>query len=361
MLVELVEHDLGDGVAAALDDQPGAFLVGLVGDVDDAGQAALADQVADADEQAVAGDLVGELGHDQALAAAVVLLDADLGPDPDRAAPGQQGVADPGGAHDRGAGGEVGALDPAEQVLAGQLRVVDQGDGGVDDLAQVVGRDLGRHADGDALRPVGQQVGEPGGQDHRLLALVVVVRREVDGVLVDVAQQLHGQGVQPGLGVPHGRRLVPVGGAEVALAVDQGIAGGEVLPEADHGVVDGGVAVGVVLAQHRADDVGGLAAAVRGPHPLLVRAPEDAPVDRLEPVPDVRQRPGHDHAHRVVEERALHLLSRCSIRLASDVRSGRQARSVYRLLRVKRSRPCACAMLRCRSRYPDRRPWRCAG
>src|SRR5215213_2346783 len=91
------------------------------------------------------------------------------------------------------------------------------------------------------------------------------------------------------------------------MAVDQGIAGGEVLPQSDHGVVDGGVAVGVVLAQHRADDVGRLAAAVRGPHPLLVRAPEDAPVDRLEPVPHVRQRPGHDHAHRVVEERALHL------------------------------------------------------
>src|SRR4029453_9829412 len=220
VLVELVEDDLGDGVAAALDDQAGAFLVGLVGDVDDAVEAALADQVADADQQAVPRDLVGELGDDDALAAAVVLLDADLGPDPDGAAPGQQGVADPGGAHDRGAGGEVGALDPAEQVLAGQLGVIDQGDGGVDDLAQVVGRDLGRHADGDALRPVGQEVGEPGGQDHRLLALVVVVGREVDGLLVDVTQQLHGQRVQAGLGVPHSRRLVPVGGAEVALAVD---------------------------------------------------------------------------------------------------------------------------------------------
>src|SRR5215216_1329076 len=63
VLVELVEDDLGDGVAAALDDQAGAFLVGLVGDVDDAVEAALADQVADPHQQAVAGDLVGQLGH----------------------------------------------------------------------------------------------------------------------------------------------------------------------------------------------------------------------------------------------------------------------------------------------------------
>ena len=229
MLVELVEDDLGDGVAAALDDQAGAFLVGLVGDVDDAVQPALADQVADADQQAVAGDLVGQLGDDQALAAAVVLLDADLGADPDRAPPGQEGVADPGGAHDRRPGREVGALDPAQQVLAGQLGVVDQAM-----VASMTSPRLWAGSWSPCRRrcpptrwPAGWGTGRAGPPAP---GLVVVVGREVDGLLVDVTQQLHGQGVQPGLGVAHGRRLVPVGGAEVALAVDQGIAGGEVLP-----------------------------------------------------------------------------------------------------------------------------------
>ena len=60
------------------------------------------------------------------------------------------------------------------------------------DFAQVVRRDVGRHADRDAGRAVDQQVRDLGRQDRRLLFLAVVVRLEVDGFLVDVGQQLAG-------------------------------------------------------------------------------------------------------------------------------------------------------------------------
>src|SRR5437763_12822489 len=39
-------------------------------------------------------------------------------------------------------------------------------------------------------RSVDEQVRDPGGQDDRLRLVVVVVRDEVDGVLIDVGQQL---------------------------------------------------------------------------------------------------------------------------------------------------------------------------
>ena len=141
---------------------------------------------------------------------------------------------------------------------------VEQQQAGVDQLGGVVRRDRGRHADGDAGRAVGQQVREAGRQHDRLFVLAVVGGAEVDRVLVDaVEQQLRGLG-QPALGVAHGGGVIAVDVAEVALAVDQRVALGEVLGQAHQGVVDRHVAVRVVLADHVADHPGDFLAEVSG-------------------------------------------------------------------------------------------------
>jgi hypothetical protein len=131
---------------------------------------------------------------------------------------------------------------------------------GVDQLGGVVRRDRGGHADRDAGGAVGQQVGEAGGQDDRLVVGAVVGGLEVDGVLVDAVEQQRGGDGQLGLGVAHGRGVIAVDVAEVALAVDQRIALGEVLGHAHQGVVDRLVAVRVVAAHHLAHHLGALAA-----------------------------------------------------------------------------------------------------
>ena len=98
-----------------------------------------------------------------------------------------------------------------------------------DDLGQVVRRDVGRHPDRDAGRAVDEQVRQPRRQDRRLHLLAVVVRREVDGFLVDVGEHLGGDLLQPAFGVAVRRGAVAVDRAEVALAVDQRVAQREVL------------------------------------------------------------------------------------------------------------------------------------
>ena len=69
-------------------------------------------------------------------------------------------------------------------------RMVDQVDDAIANLAQVVRRDVGRHADGDARRAVEQQIWQARWQHHWLFAVAVVVGLEVDGVVVDIGQQL---------------------------------------------------------------------------------------------------------------------------------------------------------------------------
>ena len=181
-------------------------------------------------------------------------------------------------------------------------------DAGVDHLAQVVGRDVGRHADRDARGAVHEQVGEPGGQDQGLGFAAVVVRPEVDRFLVEVGQQLVGDLRHADLGVAHGRRVVAVHRAEVALPVDQRVAQAEVLGHAHDRVVDRRVAVGVVLADHVAHDAGGLLVGLVPVVGKLVHGEEDAAVHGLQAVPDVRKRPPHDHAHGVVQVGTAHLL-----------------------------------------------------
>ena len=205
---------------------------------------------------------------------------------------------------------EVGALDPLDQrvleLLAGRVGVLERPDRSLGDLAQVVRRDVGRHTDRDAGRAVDQQVGEARGEDGRLLRATVVVGLEVDGVFVDLADHVHGQRRHPALGVSHGGRGVVAGRAEVALAVDQRSAHHPGLREADHGVVDRRVAVGVVLTHDVTDDARALGEAAIGAVAAVVHRVEDAPVHGLEAVAHVGQGAADDDRHGVVDVAALH-------------------------------------------------------
>ena len=273
VLEQVVQHPVRIGVALDLDVDAHAVAVRLVAQVGDALDLLGADQLGDLLEQGGLVHHVRQLGDDDRHPAVAGLLEGDLGPDDDPAAAvgvhladrvdglvlAGDGVAAGLVAEDRAAGREVRAGDVLAEVVRGQLRVVDEGSGGVADLAEVVRRDVGGHADGDARRAVDEQVRQLGRQDRRLLLRAVVVVDEVDGVLVDVGEHLGRDAGQAGLGVAHGRRAVAVDRAEVALAVDERVAHREVLGQADQGVVEGGVAVRVVLAHHLADDGGALA------------------------------------------------------------------------------------------------------
>src|SRR5690606_26839545 len=65
----------------------------------------------------------------------------------------------------------------------------------------------------------------------------------------------------------------------------------------------------VVLTDDVADHTGGLLVGLVPFEPQLVHAVEDAAVHRLQAVANIGQRTAHDHAHGVIEVRALHFFS----------------------------------------------------
>ena len=189
-----------------------------------------------------------------------------------------------------------------------ELGVVDQRDAGVDDLAEIVRRDVGRHADRDAGRAVDQQVRDPRRQHRRFVFAAVVVRREIDRFLVDVGQQLVREARHAHFGVAHRRRGVAVDRAEVALPVHQQVAQRERLRHAHDRVVHRRVAVRVVLADDVADDARRLLVRLVPVVAELAHREQHAPVHRLQAVADIGQRAAHDHAHRVIEVGLAHLV-----------------------------------------------------
>ena len=64
----------------------------------------------------------------------------------------------------------------------------------------------------------------------------------------------------------------------------------------------------VVLAEHVADHRRRLLVGAVGEEAELVHRVQDAAVHGLEPVAHIGERARHDHAHRVVDERLLHLV-----------------------------------------------------
>jgi hypothetical protein len=179
--------------------------------------------------------------------------------------------------------------------------VVDQVQRGLAELGGVVGRDRGRHADGDAGGAVGQQVREGAGQDDGLLVLLIVGEAEIDRVLGDAGQKLGRDLRHARLGVAHGGGVIAVDIAEIALAVDERVAHGEPLREAaparrrSTGRHAGGTCPSPRRRCGRIWQNPGRGSAAE-PHGV-----HDAPVHGLQPVAHIGQRAVHDGRQRIGE------------------------------------------------------------
>ena len=308
MLVEVVENDGGVNVLLQLDHDAHALTVALIADIGDALDALFTHEFGDFLDQPRLVDHVRDLMHDDAAAVGRHLLDFGFRAHDNAAATGCVRVVNAAAPQNDAAGGEVRPFDELHQIGYGAVRVVDEMDNAVDHLAHVVRRDVGGHTHGDAVGAVDQQVREPRRQHGRLHEGVIEVRVEIDRLFIEVAHQFQRGLRHAGFGVTHGGRAVAVDRAEVALAVDEHGAHGEILRKAHHCVVNRRIAVRMVFTKHFAHDTGAFAEGLVGRHAQLVHRVEDAAVYRLEAVAHVRQRAVDDNRHGIGNETFFHFM-----------------------------------------------------
>ena len=325
---QLIEHHLGDRVALDLDDDAHAVAVGFVAQIRNAFDALVAHQFGNLLDQRRLVHLIGNFGDDERFALLAQFLDFDAGAHDDRAAPGMIGAADAAAPEDHSAGRKIRPRHDLHQFVDGDLRPFHQRHDRVDHLAEIVGRDIGRHADGDPPCPIDEQVGKLGRKNGRLFEFRRIIRREIDRILVEIVEQRESDAVEPAFGVAVGRRRIAVDRTEIALPVDQRQPHREGLRHSHQRVVDREIAVRVIFAHRIADDAGRFLVGFVGGEAVFVHRIEDAPMHRLQPVAHVRQRPADDHAHGVIEIGALHFVGDGN---RADIGARRRRRVVVRI------------------------------
>ena len=188
VLEELIEHDLGLAAALEFDDDAHSVAIALVADVADFVDDLVVHQLGNALDEARLVDLVRNLGDDDGVLVLSEVLDGGLGAHDEAAPPGAVRLVNAAASVDESASREIGALHELHDVGQRRVRIVHQRDAGIDDLGKVVRRNVGRHADCDAVGAVHQQVRDLCRENKRLDGRVVEVGDEIDGVLVDIGQ-----------------------------------------------------------------------------------------------------------------------------------------------------------------------------
>jgi hypothetical protein len=151
----------------------------------------------------------------------------------------------------------------------------------LDQLIQIVRRNVGGHAHRDPRRAIRQQVRKGCGHHHRLFQRAVIVRTEIDRVFGQPFHQAFGNRGQARFGIARGGGVIAVDVAKVALPVDQRVAHVEILRQTRHRVVNRGIAMRVIVAHHVAGNLGGFAESTGGRQPQFAHRVKDAAVNRL--------------------------------------------------------------------------------
>ena len=162
-----------------------------------------------------------QLGDDEAPLAACQFFDFVAGAHADAAFAGFVELEQVfGRGDDVAAAGEIGGGSVLHQLGGGERGLFEQGYSGGGNFAQVVRRDFGGHAHGNAGGAVEQHHGQAGGQGNGLFKRAVVIRHKIHRALMQLGKQQFGNRGEAGFGVAHGGRAVAIARAEVADAVD---------------------------------------------------------------------------------------------------------------------------------------------
>ena len=195
----------------------------MIDHVADALNALVVHKVDDGLDELQLVDVIGNFRDDNAVVVAV-FLNFGAAAHHDPAPAGRIGGADAGAPHDNAAGREVGTLDVLHDVGKLRVGVVDEQADRIHHLTQIVRRNVGRHADGNAHRAVHDEVREAGRKHDRLLQTVVIVAGEIDGLAVDVREHIERHFAHAGLGIAVGSGGMAVDGTEVTVTVNERIA-----------------------------------------------------------------------------------------------------------------------------------------
>ena len=306
VLVEIVQHDLRPRILLQIDNEAGV-LIRLISNAADLGDDFFVRELRDLLFELRTVHVVGDLRDDDLLAVAV-FDDFGLSTDAHAAVARFHVIADAHRAHDGATRGEIRSFDMRHQLRGGDRGIVDLCTNRIHDLAEVMRRHIGGHTDCDAGAAIDEEVRKRRREHGGLGETFVVVRDEIDRVLVHVLHQSTAKVRHAGFGISHGRRRIAFHAAEVPLRIDQGLPHGPFLPHVDERRVNDRLTVRMVVTGSVTRDLRALHMLLRRVERQLMHRVKNTTLGGFEAVAHIRQRAGDNDGHRVVEEAVLHFV-----------------------------------------------------
>src|SRR6267154_1758130 len=215
---KIVENELRFFATLDFDDDPHAFPRGFVAHVCDTFDFFRLHQVGDAFDQPGFVDLVWNLGDNNVFAVFAHFFDGRFGAHHETTTASFVSGFDALAAGDVRTSREIRAGNQLHHFFERSVRPIDQQNGGIHDFAQIVRRNVGGHADGDAAGAIDEEIRDARWKNEGLFACLIEIGNEVDGFFFEVGENVFADFCEARFGVPHGRRWIAVDRAEISLA-----------------------------------------------------------------------------------------------------------------------------------------------
>ena len=199
-------------------------------------------------------------------------------------------------------GREIRRNDVLAQIVQRRRWLVQQTNHSTGHFADIVRRDIGRHAHSNTRSTVEQHIGQARRQSNRLVHCTVEVRLPLHRALTQLTEQHFGIRGQTRFGITHrGEGLRIVRRTPVTLTVHQRITVREWLRHQYHGLITGAVTMRVILTQHVTHGTGRLFVLGRVFQAEFAHGVHDTSLNRLQAVTDVRQGTIENDVHGVIQ------------------------------------------------------------
>ena len=218
-LEQLVEQDIGIGVTLAVDNDAHTLTARLVVHISHTLYFMFVCQIGNIFHKVSLVDAIRNLSNDN-LVMCLSTLDFGLGTHDDASATSLVCVTDTCESINIGTSREVRSWDVFHQTVRVDIRIVNVGTTTVNNLAQVMGRHVGGHTDGNTITTIDQQVGYLSRHDAWLDQRIVEVVDHIHSLLVQVVHDMLTHLRETAFRVTHGRRRVTVYRTKVTLSVD---------------------------------------------------------------------------------------------------------------------------------------------
>ncbi len=256
--VNLPQGNFRVGIPLQLYNDPHSLTVGLIPDITDTVDGLVLGPLGDILDEGGFVHHVGDLGdHHCLFFASSKIFDTRFPPKGDLSSAGTVGIHNTVPSHDLTPCGEIRPRKKLHELSQLHLSVINHVTEGIHHFSQIMRGKVGGHTHGDSRSSVYKKIRHPGGEHQRLLEGVIKIGTPVHGVFINIRQHILSEGMKLSLGIPHGRRGIPVDGTEVTLAVHQHVPHAEILGHAGHGVVNGRISMGMVFTHGLTHHTGG--------------------------------------------------------------------------------------------------------